>query len=147
MVKLTCKDLLDFFIYLRDIKNLTPSTILRYIKSLEWPMRVGFGIYLKQKEFSLLIYGLFHNNPTSKKIVPAWALNHSLETIVSSFKNPTNSREILLKTWILTTLACGNRVSEVSAITLVGLNLNKNHVILPTKSNYQHKTQKRTLQQ
>ena len=72
-------------------------------------MRVGFGINLKHKELSLLIDGMFHNSPTPKKIISAWFLNQALETVVSSFKNPSNSREILLKTLLLTALACGNK--------------------------------------
>ena len=81
---------------------------------------------------------MFHNNPTTKKIIPAWSLNHSLEIIVSSFKNSTNSRDKLLKILFLTAL-CGNRVAEVTAMTREGLSFTGNHVILPTKSNYQHK--------
>ena len=94
-------------------------------------MRVGFGINLKHKELSLLIDGIFHKSPTLKKIISAWFLNQALETVVSSFKNPSNSREILLKTLLLTALACGNRVSELTAISRVGLNFTRNHCDSP----------------
>ena len=58
-------------IYLRDTKNLAPNTILNYKYSLERPMRVGFWINLKHKKNSLLIEGMFHDNPTPKKIIPS----------------------------------------------------------------------------
>ena len=106
-------------------------------------MRVGFGINLKYKEFSLVVDCMFHNNHTTKKIIPAWSLNHSLEIKASSLPVLkillTRWIYVLLKTLFLTSLACGNRVSEVSAITREGLSFTVNHVILPTKSNYLHK--------
>ena len=72
------------------------------------------------------------------KIIRARSLNHSLETIISIFKNPTNSRDILLKTF--TEIACGNKVSAFTSIIRVGLSFTENHVILPAKSNYLQKT-------
>ena len=87
---------------------------------------------------------MFHDNPTTTKIIPAWSLNHSLETQVPSFKNPPNSRDVLLKTLFLTELACGNKGEELTAITREGLSFTRNHAIFPTKSNYLHKNQKLT---
>ena len=67
-----------------------------------------------------------HDNPTTTKIIPPWSLNHSLDTLVSSIKNPTKSRGILLKTLFLTELARGNRVAKITAITQEGLSFTKN---------------------
>ena len=107
---------------------------------MSWFLSVGFWINLKYKELSLLIDCMFYDNPTTKKIIPAWSLNHSLKTIVSSFKNSTiRAVYLLLKTLFLTVLACGNRVSELTAITREDLAFTVNHVIFPTKSNYLHK--------
>ena len=64
---------------------------------------------------------MFHDNPTNTRTILPWSLNHSLDAQVSSFKNPTNSRDILLKTLFLTELACGNRVAELTAINREGL--------------------------
>ena len=75
--------------YLKNIKN-RPKHNFELLKftCMAWLMRVGLGINLIYKEYSLLIIDcMFHDNPTTNKIIPAWSLNHSLEIIVSSYKN------------------------------------------------------------
>ena len=86
---------------------------------------------------------MFYDYLTTTKIIPARSLNHSLDTQVSSFKNPTNSRDILLKTLFLTELACGNRVCRTHCNYSRGPKLHQKS-IFPTKSNYLQKYQKLT---
>ena len=108
---------------------------------MAWLMRVDFGINLIYKKnflLILLIDCMFCVNPTTKKIIPAWSFNHSLEIIVSSLKNSTNSRDIPTAEIIVSHSVSMQHVeieSEVIAITREGLSFTGNHVILPTTSN------------
>ena len=81
----------------------------------------------------------YKNSPSTKKIIPAWSFNHSIENIVSSFKNYTNSQDKTAENIFLTALACGNRLSEVTEITREDLSFTADYVILSTKSNFLHK--------
>ena len=138
------KHLFQFFVYLRDKKNLLPATILNYKTSLEWPLHLGFGIQLKDRLYKQLINGMFNDAPPVKKRIPDWSLNHALETIISKFSRPNDPFHLLAKTLFLTALASGNRVSELAAVTREGVQFRNNYVTLPTKSNFLYKNQTAT---
>ena len=141
ITSITHQTILDFLIFLHEVKKLSPRTVLGYKNSLAWPMLEAFNLDLKHQDFKLLIKSMFHESPTTPRLVPSWSLNHALETISTSYKKPTSSTDMFLKALFLTALASGNRVSELSAMTRNGLMINNNSITLPLRKNFLYKNQ------
>ena len=97
------RHVLEFLVFLRDDKKLSPRTILGYRHSLSIPFKEAFDINFADRDFSLLARAQFHLSPPAKKKIPKWSLNHALETLQNPrFRNNTASLEdLFLKTIFL----------------------------------------------
>ena len=109
------RHVLEFLVFLRDIKKLSPRTILGYRHSLSIPFKEAFDINFAKRDFSLLAKAQFHLSLPARKKIPKWSLNDALKTLLSPrFRNSTAFLEdIFLKTIFL--VASGNRCSELAA--------------------------------
>ena len=135
--------------FLEDCFNetaLSPRTILGYRSAIKLPLLKGFGLDLDDQCFGLLAKAQFIARPPVKKIVPQWSLQPVLDLLSSrEFNNSTCSMEnILSKTLFLTSLASGNRGSEIAAIQRdsIAFRGNNSSVILPVKPGFLFKNQR-----
>ena len=137
------RHVLEFLVFLRDDKKLSPRTILGYRHSLSIPFKEAFDINFADRDFSLLARAQFHLSPPVKKKIPKWSLNHALETLQSPrFRNNTASLEdLFLKTIFLVAVASGNRCSELAACTREGISFEGDRVTIPTKEGFLFKNQ------
>ena len=119
---------LEFLVFLRDNKKLSPRTILGYRHSLSIPFKEAFEINFADRDFSLLAKAQFHLSPPTQRKLPKWSLNHALETLQTPrFRNNTASMEdLFLKTIFLVAIASGNRCSELAACTREGISFDSN---------------------
>ena len=141
--KLSSKLFMEFLIYLQSNKELSARTILNYRSCLSLPIKLGFNIDLSGKTFSLLARSQFLQKPVTRKLYPQWQINPVLEILSSErFCNNVSKRDKLLKTLFLVSLAIGNRVSEIAALTRDGIIYpSDNTVTIPTKEGFLFKNQ------
>ena len=137
------RHVLEFLVFLKDNKKLSPRTILGYRHSLSIPFKEAFDINFADKDFSLLAKAQFHLSPPVPRKVPKWSLNHALESLQAvRFRNNSASLEdLFLKTIFLVAIASGNRCSELAACTREGITFENNRVTIPTKEGFLFKNQ------
>ena len=134
---------LEFLVFLRNNKKLSPRTILGYRHSLSIPFKEAFEINFADRNFSLLAKAQFHLSPPTQRKLPQWSLNHALEILQTPrFRNSTaSSEDLFLKTIFLVAVASGNRCSELAACTREGITFDNNTVTIPTKEGFLFKNQ------
>ena len=138
--------LLKFCLWLRDEKNLETSTICNYKAAVGFPLNVCFGLNFSTWEFKELKNALFLEKPRIPPRTPPWDISKVLELLssdkYSSF--PPDKFLQLKKSLFLVALACGNRVSELSATMRNGLELMNSleEVILPVRPGFLFKNQR-----
>lgn len=135
---------LRFLIYLHESRNLTSRTVLSYRGNLSLPLEVGFNISTKDKTFNLLAKAQFLKKPAPKKSIPKWSLNHALEFFnTPRFHNRnTNGTDAFMKALFLTTLASGNRVSEIAACVREGIVYSNSSITIPVTEKFLFKNQR-----
>ena len=135
---------LRFLIWLHKKKKLSSKTVLSYRGALSLPLKMGFGIETKDKDFNLLARAQFLDRPAPKKKVPNWSVNHALEF----FKQPrfnnrrASAKDLFLKCIFLTAIASGNRASELSACVRGGIVQSGNTISIPVKDKFLYKNQR-----
>lgn len=134
---------LEFLIFLHESKHLGPRTILNYKGCLAWPLREAFGLDLNSNEFSLLSRSLFLQCPPRPKKVPRWSIDTALNTFQSSrfCLQSACLEDLFLKTIFLTTLASGNRASELAATIREGIQYEQSSVTIPVAPSFLFKNQ------
>jgi len=137
------KTIFDFLSYLQNEKGLSARTINSHRNSLQWPMKLSFGLNLKTDDFKLFTKGIFNKAPPKPRLIPEWSINHALEMISNSYKNPKNIADLTSKTLFLTALASGNRVSELQAITRSNIRspANNSSITLAVRHNFRRKNE------
>ena len=117
---------LEFFTHQFQQEGRKPATIRTYKSALEQLFKWGFDIQLQEEVFSDLVRAIAPQRPATRTTTLSWSLNKVLSLLTSpEYSGPTATESNLLsKTIFLVTLACGARVSEVSA-----LRRGKSHVI------------------
>jgi hypothetical protein len=139
--KLHKRHIMNFLIFLYSVKKLSAKTILGYKNALQLPLQLGFHINTLDKEFQLLSRAQFIQRPPVPKIIPKWSINHVLETYMKKDQSK-NQERLLLKTLFLTALATGNRISELSNLTRIGIKTSKTEMTIPLRPNFLYKNQK-----
>jgi len=139
---LSKKTVLEFLLFLQDVRHLQPRTILVYRSALSLPLSLGFNIDTADQEFSLLAKAQFLTQPPASPRLPSWSLDKALDSLLNPPFHPTDSSEYLfLKTLFLVALASGNRVSELAACVRVGSTISINGITLATRSGFLFKNQ------
>lgn len=135
--------ILQFLIYLQQIKKLSPRTILNYRSCLARPLRLSLGLDLNNEPFELLARSQFLQDPPKRKIIPSWSMDVALETLSKPpfLKNNIDMEELLLKTLFLIALATGNRSSELAATVREGVTFSHDMVTLPVHQSFLFKNQ------
>ena len=116
--KLTEGLVLEFFTVQFQQMGRKPATIRTYKSALEKPLRLGFDIVLHDSDFSDIVRAMARLVPAERSPTISWSLNKVLALLSSpDYSGPevTESR-LLSKAVFLVSLACGSRVSEVSAL-------------------------------
>ena len=117
------KLVLQYLHHLAHNRQLNPKTTQVYCNALHLPLLHGFRINTKDQEFSLLARALFIQNPPRRRNVPTWNTNK----VLSMLEQPQfelhrmSTHFLLMKTLFLITLATGNRVSELAAMTRIAI--------------------------
>ena len=143
---ITKTDLLRFFIFLKEDRNLAPRTILNYRIYLSQPVELATGINLKDWEFKDLDKAFFLINPPTLKRVPSWSLDKVLELLKTRKYNTESAKslDLLRKVIFLLALASGNRVSELAAIDASAMRVEENARIihLPVQAGFRFKNKR-----
>ena len=139
----TPRTVLEFLIFLEEVRRLNPRTILNYRASLRIPLKLAFNIDFHSEEFSLLARNQFLTNPPNRCKIPQWSVDSVLSVLSTEEFNlriasPVN---LLIKTLFLTALASGNRVSELAATSRLGVSLTESKATLPTSAGFLFKNQ------
>ena len=122
------------------------STICNYKAAVGFPLNVCFGLNFSTWEFKELKNALFLEKPRIPPRTPSWDIGKVLELLssdkYSSF--PPDKFLQLKKSLFLVALACGNRVSELSATMRNGLELMNSleEVLLPVRPGFLFKNQR-----
>ena len=137
------RHVLEFLVFLRDNKKLSPRSFLGYRHSLSIPFKEAFEINSEDRDFLLLAKAHFHLSPPTQRKLSKWSLNHALETLQTPrFRNNTASLEdLFLKMFFLVAVASGNRCSELAACTREDISFDSNTVTIPTKEGFLFKNQ------
>ena len=134
---------LKFFIFLKDIKNLNPVTVMNYRSYLALPFKIGAEIDLHNWKFKDLEKAFFLETPANRPTLPAW----SVDKVLNLLSTPHFASEscslfnLLRKALFLVALASGNRVSEISAMWLP-LHRNLEGIRIPVKPGFIFKNQR-----
>ena len=138
--------LLAFCLWLRRSKNFESSTIANYKASVGFVLERVFDINCSSWEFTAIKNSLFLEKPPNPPRVPEWDLQKVLD-LLESDKYKTSSASLfnlLKKTIFLSTLAAGNRISEMAATVRNGLKKvdSSKKVRLPVKPGFLFKNQR-----
>jgi len=139
------KTVLQFLIYLVNQENLSVKSLPVYRSSLDLPLKYGFSISTKSREFNLLSRSQFISNPPLKVATPEWELDKVLNLLEQPrFIVNISDEDLMLKTLFLVALATGNRASELSAITRNSINfsINYDRVKLSVKPGFLYKNER-----
>ena len=95
-----------------------PATIRTYKSALEQPIRLGFNVHLREDIFANLVRAMALQAPAERVPTISWSLNKALSLLATpEYSGPDASHSNLLcRAIFLVTLACGARVSKVSAV-------------------------------
>ena len=116
--ELTDGIVLDFFTQQFIQKGRKPATIRTYKSALDKPLRLGFNIILHENDFSDIVRAMALLAPAEISPTISWSLNRVLALLSSPEYSDQDASEdnLLAKAVFLLSLACGSRVSEISAL-------------------------------
>ena len=136
---------LKFFVYLKDVKLLSPSTIRNYRAYLALPVSLLSGLDLKDWRFKELDNAFHIESPKNRPPFPSWSLQRVLDLFKSDIYNLESCSLyfLLKKTLFLTALATANRVSEIAALSLpIFKDDRDNSIQVPVKPGFLYKNQR-----
>lgn len=112
----------DFFLWLFEVKGLTPSTIKGYRSTIADTYRhLGLPDPGSDRDLSDLVANLDRRRPAVRSLVPRWNLPWVLTWLNSERFEPLQMaplRDVTLKTCFLLALATASRVSEIHAFSV-----------------------------
>ena len=115
--------ILEFCIWLREVKDFQTSTICNYKASVSSILKEVFNVHCPLQEFKALKNSLFLEKPTNRPRIPSWDLEKVLDLLSSDKYSslPLDEFKQLKKTLFLVAIATGNRISEINNMTRSGL--------------------------
>ena len=135
---------LEFLVWLHEVKGLASQTIAAYKSSLAFPLGEAFGLDLSTPNFKLLIKSFFLKKPPTQRPSLRWDLSKVLDLLAQPrFSGPDPSQEdVLAKALFLTALATGNRGAEIAALMRTGIvPRTSGELVLPVKPGFLFKNQ------
>jgi len=136
----------DFLAFLADLgTRVAPRTVSNYRAALKWPLQLGFHIDTSSSLAGRVIRGLALRYPKPPRILPLWSLDKVLSFLSGPRFLPSNCSmwDLTRKTIFLLSLASGNRVSELAALSrdaLLFSNRDK-EVTVAVRPNFRFKNQ------
>ena len=96
---------------------MTPATVSAYRSALAKPLKLVFNIDVSQSPFVDFVKALFNIRPSLPCRRISWSLDKVLNLALSSrFQVAPSIEDLFLVTLFLTSLATGNRISEIGAL-------------------------------
>ena len=119
--RLTPPQLADFFLWLFEVKGLSPGTIKGYRSMIADTYRhLGLPNPGADKDLSDLLANLERRRPVRRQLIPNWNLPWVLTWLASERFEPLEMaplKELTYKTCFLLALATASRVSEIHALS------------------------------
>ena len=107
--------ILGFFNFLLNVKQLKVATLISYRSALIDPLNFGFNYNVNNILLNKLLKGMANSFPSVPTRAPDWNLNKVLKYISDNSKSNNiyfNAQKVLF----LTSIALGNRISELFAL-------------------------------
>ena len=142
---ISISSLLEFFIFLKDTKKLSPVTIRNYRSYLLLPIQLVANVNLKDWRFKEFENSFFIETPKSNPSIPSWSVQKVLDLLKEKSYDSDSCvlYNLLKKSVFLVALATANRVSEMAAMWLpFSKNISENSLQIPIKPGFLFKNQR-----
>ena len=112
--KVELQNVIQFFMFLFNVKKLLPSTISHYKSALVVPLKVELAIDLNTENVAALLKAMSLKRPTLPPVTPSWDL-HKVLIGIGDLPNNISIMLCLERAAFLLLLATGWRISELQA--------------------------------